>query len=274
MALSRLRPISLCSEWTNIARRDPSDGLARPSEQAVDHARPVPAQREQGLSWHRDSLAKYAVVGSTGQRNGSFQGISRGLEAKRFPWPCIEPKGDLIKVMLSVNGSVRAVREVLAQQTIGVLVAAALPGAFRITEVDADIRRDGELAMISQFRSPIPSQRRHHHLRQVLHPGDQCADDAVAVFSADLDQHYKARAAFDERGDVAISGTTQQIAFPVAGYRSILDLSWSVADRHGIDDLPSRLARRCRCPAPAHDPAAAQMGQQFLLERATRLNEQ
>ena len=49
-------------------------------------------------------LAKYAVVGSTGQRNGSFEGISRRLEAMRFPWPCIEPKGDLIKVMLCVNG--------------------------------------------------------------------------------------------------------------------------------------------------------------------------
>jgi transposase len=51
----------------------------------------------------RDILKK-AVVGSSGQRNGSFEGISRRLEAKRFPGPRIEPKGDLIKVMLSVNG--------------------------------------------------------------------------------------------------------------------------------------------------------------------------
>ena len=49
-------------------------------------------------------LAKNWVVGSTVQRNGSFEGISRRLEAKGFPWPCIEPQGDLIKVMLSVNG--------------------------------------------------------------------------------------------------------------------------------------------------------------------------
>ena len=58
------------------------------------------------LAWvteERDILKK-ATVGSTGQRNGSFEGISRRLEAKRFPWPCIEPKGDLIEVMLCVNG--------------------------------------------------------------------------------------------------------------------------------------------------------------------------
>ena len=44
------------------------------------------------------------VVGSTGQRNGSFEGISRCLEAARFSRPCIEAEGDLIKVMLGVNG--------------------------------------------------------------------------------------------------------------------------------------------------------------------------
>ena len=43
-------------------------------------------------------------MGSTGQRNGSFKGISRRLEAKRFSRPCIEPEGDLIEVILSVNG--------------------------------------------------------------------------------------------------------------------------------------------------------------------------
>jgi len=102
----------------------------------------------------------------------------------------------------------------LAQQTVGVFVAAAQPRALGITEVDADISGDGELAMIGQFGSTVPSQRSHHPLRQVLHPGDQCADDAVAVLSADLDQHHEARAAFDERGDMAVFRTTQQIAFP------------------------------------------------------------
>jgi hypothetical protein len=51
-----------------------------------------------------DSLAKYAVVGSSVQRNGSFEGISGHLEAKRFSQPCIEKEGDLIEVMMSVNG--------------------------------------------------------------------------------------------------------------------------------------------------------------------------
>ena len=81
----------------------------------------------------RDILKK-AVVGSTGQRNGLSKRISWGPEAKGFAWASIEAEGDLIKVILTVDGQIRSVGEVLAQQTIRVLVAAALPGALRITE--------------------------------------------------------------------------------------------------------------------------------------------
>ena len=51
----------------------------------------------------RDILKK-AVVGSTGQGNGSFEGISRRLQAKRFPRPCVEREGHLVKILLGVDG--------------------------------------------------------------------------------------------------------------------------------------------------------------------------
>lgn len=50
------------------------------------------------------NILKKAVVGSTGQGNGSVKGISRRLEAKRFPRPRIEPEGHLIEVALRVYG--------------------------------------------------------------------------------------------------------------------------------------------------------------------------
>ena len=75
----------------------------------------------------------------------------------------------------------------------------------------------GDVAsMIRQCR-----HSRLHHTR--LMP--QADDDAVTVLPGDLDQHHKARTAFDERGDVAVSGPTLQIAFPVAGNGAIIDLS-------------------------------------------------
>ena len=60
-----------------------------------------------------NDILKKAVVGSTGQRNGSFEGISRRLEAKCFSWPCIEAEGDLIEVTLGVCGQVCPVWQIL-----------------------------------------------------------------------------------------------------------------------------------------------------------------
>ena len=122
--------------------------------------------------------------------------------------------------------------------------------------------------MTGQFRPPIPGQQGHHALRQMLHPGNQGADEAVAVLAGDLDQHHKARPAFDQRRDMAVSGTTQKVTLPVARNGAILDLCRAVTDRYGIDDLTPRLPRSRRGSPPAHDPAAAQMGEQLLLENA------
>ena len=51
----------------------------------------------------RDILKK-AVVGSPGQCNGSLKGIGGRLKAKRFPRPCVEPEGHLVKIPLGGDG--------------------------------------------------------------------------------------------------------------------------------------------------------------------------
>ena len=56
-------------------------------------ARPFVATKAgRRLSPHvAEGYTKEALVGSTGQRNGSFERGSRRFEAKRFSWPCVEP---------------------------------------------------------------------------------------------------------------------------------------------------------------------------------------
>lgn len=88
------------------------------------------------------------MAGSTGQRNGFSKHISWRREAKGFAGAGIEAERDLIEILLTVDGQIRALGKVLAQQAIGVLVAAALPGALRITEVDRHVGGDGELVVI------------------------------------------------------------------------------------------------------------------------------
>ena len=50
--------------------------------------------------------------------------------------------------------------EVLPEQAVGVFVGATLPGTLWITEVDLDIRVQGEAFVISHFFASIPGERR------------------------------------------------------------------------------------------------------------------
>ena len=64
------------------------------------------------------------------------EGFGGGTPAQRLPGTGVEGEGDRVKVLAAVAVQVGAFREVLAQQSVGVLVGAALPGTVRVAEVD------------------------------------------------------------------------------------------------------------------------------------------
>src|SRR4051794_10519437 len=69
----------------------------------------------------------------------TVQGVSDGLELLGVP-----------------AGQVGALREVLAQQAVGVLVRAALPGAVRISEEHREAGLDRELGVLRQLLAAVP----------------------------------------------------------------------------------------------------------------------
>jgi transposase len=92
--------LSTLTRWLSQER-----DVIEPSEAPVDlHAELKRLRRENAVLKQERDILKKAAVGSTGQRNGSFEGISRRLEAKRFSRPRVEPECHLIKFMLSVDG--------------------------------------------------------------------------------------------------------------------------------------------------------------------------
>src|SRR5713101_1568757 len=60
---------------------------------------------------------------------------------------------------LRVTGQICSSREVLAQQAVGVLIAAALPWAAGIAKVDLHVGGDGEGLVVGHLLAPIPCQR-------------------------------------------------------------------------------------------------------------------
>src|SRR5882724_11456331 len=88
-----------------------------------------------------------------------------------------------------------------------------------------------------------------------------------------LDEHREARMAPHERGDVSIVRSREEIAFPVSGYRSVLDLGWALADRDRVHDL-AKPVLRCAALGLAHLPTGAKVRHQLLLQHPSRVNEE
>ncbi|SEN71469.1 transposase [Pseudorhodobacter antarcticus] len=78
--------MSTLNKWIT-AHRDTDVVTQEDRELALENER---LRRENRILREERGILKKAPVGSTGQRNCSIKGISRGLEAKRFSRPCIE----------------------------------------------------------------------------------------------------------------------------------------------------------------------------------------
>src|ERR1700709_1460708 len=92
----------------------------------------------------------------SGGREYFGQGLCRGAPAERFSGAAVEAGGDLGEFLGSVDCEVGALGEVLAQQSIGVLVRAALPGRARVAEVDLDAGVQTQLDVLAQCAALVP----------------------------------------------------------------------------------------------------------------------
>jgi hypothetical protein len=77
--------------------------------------------------------------------------LSAGFQLENFTWPFVELTRHIVQIGLRVHRQVGALRKVLSQLTIGVLVRPALSRALRIAEVNVDVGRRRKSSMIGKF---------------------------------------------------------------------------------------------------------------------------
>src|SRR3982751_4724558 len=104
------------------------------------------------------------------------QSLGGRFPAKGLSGSRIEGERDGRKDIGIMHAEIGSLWKVLAQQAVGVLVRAALPGAVRIAEVDMDPGVDPQMGVLSHLRALVPGQR----LPQVLGQGGDRARDGVA----------------------------------------------------------------------------------------------
>src|SRR3954471_8197032 len=156
--------------------------------------------------------------------------------AERLAGPVVDLVRDPLKLLGTDAAKVDALREVVAQQPVHVLVAAALPRRVRIAEEHLRADLLGDLLMQSQLLALIPGQRSPQLWRQLAERrGDALAHRLGRGPAArDVDQHQEPRAALDERADRGpVTRPDNAVTFPMAELDAVLDLRRPLADhRH------------------------------------------
>ena len=159
-----------------------------------------------------------------------------------------------------------ALREVLAQEPVGVLIRPALPRAVRVTEVDREPGVDAELRVLSHLGALVPGERPTELVgERPDHPGDLVADGlgavpserwpvlhpgllAVAFQSWKVEQHREPGGALHEGADRGLVEADDEVAFPVARDRPVICVGGPLGDQDlgGDERLAAALRARAR----------------------------
>ncbi len=84
------------------------------------------------------------------------------------PGPLVETLGDRIKLFLAVEGQVRPLWEVLAEEAVGVLAGPPLPGAMGVAEIDRDAGLGGHFGMARHLLPLVVGQGLAHGRRDTV----------------------------------------------------------------------------------------------------------
>ncbi len=125
--------------------------------------------------------------------------------------------GDGVQFALGVARQVRALGQILAQQAIGVLISAALPGTVRIGKEDLDREPLGQLLVLGHLFAPIIVQ-------------------GFSQRSRDMPKFLRETLAGTPRIR-PIARPFDEVAFPVAGHRTGGHLDGTLGNRRDVGDL-------------------------------------
>ena len=167
-------------------------------------------------------------------------------EPQGLPRPVVELLGDRVQIALRARRQIRALREVLAQEPVGVLVGSPPPGGVRVAEAHVHAQRRGYRLVQRELAALVPGERVAHELGQPAHlPYYGILNLLGGVPVGQVQQDGEAGRALHERAYGApVGGAGYEVALPVAGHRPVLRLGRALGDHdHGVAE--ARAARGC-----------------------------
>ena len=186
--------------------------------------------------------------------------LQRGGTVETFPWTCVQSVSHRVQLALGISGQVRPLGEILAQQTIGVLVGTPLPGRMRIGKVDLDRETVRQPFMFRHFFSPIVGQRfpqRSGDMSQFLCEPFAGTARICAVHAGQDPQADRPLHQSPDRRPIACA--LEAIAFPVARHCPVGHVYWAVGNRRHVGELPTTI-RAARTRASGLTGSASGLG--------------
>ena len=139
-----------------------------------------------------------------------------------------------IERLLAEVGEVRALREVLAQQAVGVFVDGALPWAVRVGEVDFDPGAGGDLLVAGHFLALVVGHREAALLVDAFEHADEAVDHGISSQPLESGQGDEQRGALYQGADGrGIALADDHVAFPVSRDDALFTTQVTIALFHG-----------------------------------------
>ena len=113
----------------------------------------------------------------------------------------VELPGDGVEVILGEPGQVSAFGQVLPQESIGVLVAAALPGAMRVGKENRHTGHIRQSLMLTHLLALVIGQRLAHRFRDAVEHATEAFQGRQGGRILDPHQHHQPTGPFHQGAD-------------------------------------------------------------------------
>jgi len=144
-----------------------------------------------------------------------------GLEVEYFARSVVEGLLDCGELLAADLAEVHAFGQVLADQAVGVFIAAALPRAVGIAEEHVDLEPLGQRFVQRHLAALVVGQRFAQRFGHRLQAAGEALERGLGVAAGQIDQHDVAACTLDQGTHRrAVHSTFDEITLPVTGHRA------------------------------------------------------
>ncbi len=170
------------------------------------------------------------------------------LEVEALTRSHVQLQCNSVEFFLAVYRQVRALGQILADQAIYVFVAAALPRAMGVAEVNCHPGLLGDFSMPRHFSALVVGHALAHRQRHAIERCTEAFHRRGRRRVVHLYQHQVATGTFHQRAyRRGVGLALDQIAFPMPWHQPVFDLRWAHMDADHLGDLAASIhAARAR----------------------------